>query len=87
MKTDQLADKAIQTIQQMSDEEKAELRQQLEKDCVLRKLLELRVQLTQRNYLLFAYWDDRTLNDLGPEERAELPEGFEDWPEDELKVN
>ena len=49
-------------------------------DYVQKKLLELGSPLTQQNYLRLAYWVDRTIDDLGPEEIAELPEGFEDWP-------
>lgn len=56
-------------------------------DCVLAKMLQLGGPITQKRYLALAYWDNRTLEDLGPEERAELPEGFEEWPVDELQVN
>jgi hypothetical protein len=56
-------------------------------DYVLKKLLELGSALTQENYLRLAYWDDRTIDDLGPEELAELPEGFEEWPRTEKDIN
>jgi hypothetical protein len=56
-------------------------------DIVMRKLLELGSPLTQQNYLQLAYWDNRKLEDLGPEERAELPEGFEEWPRTEKDLN
>ena len=56
-------------------------------DIVMRKLLELGSPLTQQNYLQLAYWDNRKLEDLGPEERAELPEGFEEWPRTEKDIN
>jgi hypothetical protein len=55
-------------------------------DIVMKKLLELGSPLTQENYLRLAYWDDRKLADLGPEELAELPEGFEDWPRTEREI-
>jgi hypothetical protein len=56
-------------------------------DCVLNWMLKHKVPLTQENYLNLAYWDDRTLDDLGPEERAGLPEGFEDWPRTENDIH
>lgn len=56
-------------------------------DCVLATMLQLGGQVTQKRYLAFAYWNNRTLEDLGPEERAELPEGFEDWPVDSETIN
>jgi len=56
-------------------------------DCVLKKLLELGSPLTQQNYLQLAYCDNRKLEDLGPEERAELPESFEEWPRTEKDIN
>lgn len=31
--------------------------------------------------------DKHSLEELEAEERAELPDGFEDWPVDETKVN
>ena len=40
-----------------------------------------------RELLRLAYWDDRTLEELGPEERAELPEDFEEWPRTEKEIN
>jgi len=56
-------------------------------DYVLKKLLELGSPLTQENYLRLAYWDDRTIEDLGPEELAELPEGFEEWSRTEKEIH
>ena len=56
-------------------------------NCVVKMLLELGSPLTQQNYLSLAYWDDRTIEDLGPEELAELPEDFELWPRTELDIN
>ena len=56
-------------------------------DCVVKMLLELGSPLTQQNYLRLAYWDDRKLEDLGPEERAELPEDFELWPRTESEIH
>jgi hypothetical protein len=47
-------------------------------------MLKLKIPFTQQHYLRLAYWDNRTIDDLGPEEQAELPEGFEDWPVDGL---
>ena len=56
-------------------------------DCVVKMLLKLGSPLTQQNYLQLAYWDDRTIDDLGPEELAELPEGFEEWPKTEKEIH
>ncbi len=56
-------------------------------DCVVKKLLQLGSPLTQQNYLSLAYWDDRTIDDLGPEELAELPEDFELWPRTEKDIH
>jgi hypothetical protein len=56
-------------------------------DYVLQKLLELGSPLTQENYLHLAYWDNRTINDLGPEQLAELPEDFELWPRTEKDIH
>src|SRR5262249_43715719 len=56
-------------------------------DIVLKKLLELGRPLTQENYLRLAYWDDRKIEDLGPEELAELPDGFEEWPRSEQEIH
>ena len=56
-------------------------------DIVMRKLLELGSPLTQQNYLHLAYRDNRKLEDLGLEERAELPDGFEEWPRTEKDIH
>jgi hypothetical protein len=56
-------------------------------DCVVQMLLKHGSPLTQQRYLALAYWDNRTIEDLGPEELAELPEGFEDWPRTEGDIN
>ena len=57
-------------------------------DIVLDKMLELGVPITQRNYLEFAYFGDKhSVADLEGEEWSLLPDGFEDWPADELPVN
>jgi hypothetical protein len=57
-------------------------------DCVTRVLIENGLPLTQRNWIEFAYLGDKSSIDrLDGEELAALPEGFEDWPEDELPVN
>jgi hypothetical protein len=56
-------------------------------DYIVQELLELGAPLTQQNYLKLAYWDDRTIADLGPEELAELPEGFEEWPRTEKDIH
>jgi len=56
-------------------------------DCVVKMLLELGSPLTQQSYLRLAYWDNRKFEDLGPEERAELPEDFEFWPRTEKEIN
>jgi hypothetical protein len=57
-------------------------------DCVTRSLIENGVPLTQRNWIKFAYLGDKSsIDELDAEEWADAPEGFEDWPEDELPVN
>jgi hypothetical protein len=56
-------------------------------DSVVKMLLKLGSPLTQENYLQLAYWDDRKLEDLGPEELAELLEDFELWPRTEKDIN
>jgi hypothetical protein len=56
-------------------------------DCVVKMLIELGSPLTQESYLRLAYWDDRTIDDLGPEELAELPEDFELWPRTEKDIH
>jgi hypothetical protein len=57
-------------------------------DCVTQCLIDNGVALTQRNWLKVAYLGAKSsVGDLGGEELADLPEGFEDWPEDELLVN
>ena len=54
----------------------------------MQMMLKRKVPFTQRNYLTFPYFGDKhSIEDLGPEEVAELPEGFEDWPVEELPVN
>jgi hypothetical protein len=47
-------------------------------------MLKHKIAITQRNYIELAYLGDKhSLEELEGEERAELPEGFEDWPVDE----
>jgi hypothetical protein len=57
-------------------------------DIVTAYLLKHRIPLTQRNWILFAYLGDKhSLEELDAEERAELPEDFDDWPVDESQLN
>jgi hypothetical protein len=57
-------------------------------DHVLAYMLKHKIAITQRNYIELAYLGDKhSLEELEGEERAELPEGFEDWPVDEMRVN
>ena len=57
-------------------------------DCVSRVLIENGLPLTQRNWIEFAYLGDKSsIGELDGEEMADTPEGFEDWPADELPVN
>jgi hypothetical protein len=50
-------------------------------DHVVEKMMKEGVALTQENYLLWAFLGEKSsLEELGGEEIAELPEGFEDWP-------
>jgi len=51
-------------------------------------MLQNNVGVTQRNYIEIAYLGDKhDLEELEAEERAELPDGFEDRPVDGTKVN
>lgn len=44
-------------------------------------MLKRKIPLTQQNYIELAYMGDKhSIEELGVEEIAELPEGFEDWP-------
>jgi hypothetical protein len=57
-------------------------------DCVVAKLLQLGLPLTQKRYLTFAYFGEKqSIEELEGEELAGLPEGFEDWPRDESEIN
>jgi hypothetical protein len=56
-------------------------------DIVLDKMLREGVPITQEYYLLWAYWDRTSIDQLGPEEIALLPSGFFDWPRDEREIN
>jgi hypothetical protein len=57
-------------------------------DCVLRLMLERKIPLTQKNYLELAYFGEKSsVEELGSEELADLPESFQDWPVDEHAVN
>jgi len=50
-------------------------------------MLRQKIPFTQRNYIELAYFCEKSsLEELEAEERADLPEGFEDWPIDELPV-
>jgi hypothetical protein len=55
---------------------------------ILQRMLLNKIPLTQSNYLALAYFGEKSsIEELGEEEIAELPEGFEDWPEHESLVN
>jgi hypothetical protein len=57
-------------------------------DCVTQALIDKGIPVTQRNWITFAYLGDKSsIEELEGEDFADLPEGFEDWPEDELPVN
>jgi hypothetical protein len=57
-------------------------------DCVTRALIDHGVPLTQRNWITFAYLGAKSsIDELDAEELADLPEGFEDWPENAGHVN
>ena len=57
-------------------------------DCVVDLMPKHKIPFTQRNYIELAYFGERSsLEELEGEERADLPEGFEDWPVDELQVS
>ena len=54
-------------------------------DCVTRALMENGIPLTQRNWIEFAYLGDKSsIDELDGEELADAPDGFEDWPVDDL---
>jgi len=54
-------------------------------DGVTELLIRLKVPITQRNWLECAYMGDKSsIEELDAEEQANLPEGFEDWPREEL---
>lgn len=47
-----------------------------------------KIPFTQRNYIELAYFSEKSLlEELEAEQRADLPDGFEDWPVDELPVS
>jgi hypothetical protein len=57
-------------------------------DYVLEWMLKNKIAITQRNYIELAYMGDKhSLEELEGEELADLPEGFQDWPVDEMAVN
>lgn len=88
--TEQLAEIVIEATEKMSPEDKANVREAMEvnpTDCVLRKLLELNVPLTQENYLFLAFWNDCKIEDLDAELIAELPDQFAFWPKTEKDIN
>jgi hypothetical protein len=56
-------------------------------DYIVDLMLRQKIPFTQRNYIELAYFCEKSsLEELEAEERADLPEGFEDWPIDELPV-
>ena len=59
-----------------------------DEDIVVQTMLRLGTPLTQRNYIEFAWFGDKhSIEELEGEELAMLPDGFEDWPADESKIN
>ena len=56
-------------------------------DYVLQYMVKNGIQITQRNYLELNYGDKHSVSDLEGEQLGELPEGFEDWPEDATVIN
>ena len=57
-------------------------------DCVLNWMLKHKIPTTQRTYIELAYMGDKhSILDLEGEQLAELPEGFEDWPVEEMAIN
>jgi hypothetical protein len=47
-------------------------------DAVLNKLISLKLPVTRDNYIKFAYFGEKTFDQLSAEERAELPELWDD---------
>ncbi len=57
-------------------------------DIVIRHMLANKIALTQKNYLKLAYFGEKSsVEELGCEELADLPESFHEWPVDEYAVN
>lgn len=57
-------------------------------DYVLAEMRKLKVPMTQRNYIEIASLGEKTsINELGPEEIADLPEDFDSWPVEQMRVN
>jgi hypothetical protein len=58
------------------------------KDYIVQKMIAEKIPLTQANYLNLAYFGQKiSIDDLGPEEIANLPDNFSEWPEHETSVN
>jgi hypothetical protein len=54
------------------------------RDAVLEKMIQLKMELTLENYVELAYWGSKRVEDLGPEELAELPQIFDAFGEGEI---
>jgi hypothetical protein len=51
-------------------------------------MLKNKIPLTQRTWIELNYMGDKhSVSELEGEELADLPDGFEDWPEDETAIN
>jgi hypothetical protein len=93
--TDQLMDAALKTVQQMSPEQKEELRERLDAaiqagatplDGTEKMLLELGLPLTRENYLRLAFGGKMPEEPLDGEIETELPENFQIPDEDDDKA-
>jgi hypothetical protein len=56
-------------------------------DIVLRHMLEHKIPLTQGNYLDLCYFGEKSVEELGGEEVADLPGSFFAWPVDKHSTN
>jgi hypothetical protein len=66
------------------DDKKESGRKPTTKDAVLQKMIEEKIPITLENYVELAYLGSKCVEDLGPEELAELPEIFDVWGDGEI---
>ena len=81
--TEQLMDAALQTVRQMSPQEKAEVRKHLESDGTVRLLEKWGIPVNRENYLMLAFAGHPPQEPLDGEIEAELPEELQRRDEEE----